>query len=365
MLRFRPDIGEISPYKPGRPIADVAREHGFDPNEIVKLASNECPLPPIQAVQDVIAAGVGSVHRYPDNECLDLRAALSDQLDVPDDHLWIGAGSSELLRCIAMSMGGPGTSAVYGWPSFVIYRLASIIAMTNRIEVPLASGAVMDLDAMRGAITDDTTVVYVCNPNNPTGTYRPADEIARFIDAVPDDVLVVVDEAYHEFVTATDHETSIPLALERPNVLTIRTFSKIHGLAALRVGYGIGQPDLISSLRKSQAPFTVTSLGQTAATESLNHPDEVEKRRQSNAKGRAVIETGLRELGVEYVPSQANFVFFRLAGGSAETSAGFIKHGVILRSFSRGWVRVSVGSDEENRRFLDALKHHLTAVDGD
>ena len=158
MLRFRPDIGEISPYKPGRPIADVAREHGFDPDDIVKLASNECPLPPIQAVQDVIAAEVGGVHRYPDNECRDLRSALSNHLDVPEDHLWVGAGSSELLRSIAMSMGGPGTSAIYGWPSFVIYRLASIIAMTNRIEVPLATGEVMDLDAMRDAIRDDTTL---------------------------------------------------------------------------------------------------------------------------------------------------------------------------------------------------------------
>ena len=177
-------------------------------------------------------------------------------------------------------------------------------------------------------------------------------------------MLVVVDEAYHEFVTAADHETSIPHALERPNVVTMRTFSKIHGLAALRVGYAIGRPETIAGLRKSQAPFTVTSLGQVAATESLSHEDEVVVRRSANAAGRQTIEAGLERLGVEYVPSQANFVYFRLPGSSADTSAGFIEHGVILRSFSGGWVRVSVGSDGENQRFIDALKHHVARADG-
>jgi histidinol-phosphate aminotransferase len=362
MLRFRADIQQISPYRPGRPIADVAAEFGFDPAEIAKLASNESPAPPFEAVQRRMIDEVGRTHRYPDNDCLELRQALSAHLDVGADHLWVGGGSSELIRVIATSIGGPGTSAVYGWPSFVIYRLATIIADAEALEIPLDPGHRFDLDALAAAIRPDTTVVYICNPNNPTGTHLPAAELRRFVDGVADDVLVVVDEAYQEYVTADDYATMIPLATERDNVVVLRTFSKIYALAALRVGYAVGRPETLTALRKSQAPFTVTSMGQAAATEALAHQPEVDRRRAANAHGREVLEAGLAGIGVEYVPSQANFVYVRTGASTEATSDAFIRHGIILRPFEGGWVRVTVGSPEENARFLDAMRDEFRSV---
>ncbi|HSJ29132.1 MAG TPA: histidinol-phosphate transaminase [Acidimicrobiia bacterium] len=353
MPTFRPDLREIAPYAPGRSIAEVARENGFDPAEMVKLASNESPVPPIAAVQEAIRAGADQVHRYPDNETVELRRALSDGLGVPESHVWAGGGSSELLRVIAMAVGGPGTSAVYAWPSFVIYRLASMLTMSERIEVPLDRHR-HDLDAMAAAVRDDTTIVYVCNPNNPTGTYLSADAVGRFVESVPERVLIVLDEAYHEYVTAADHATAVPLALERPNVVVTRTFSKIHGLAALRVGYAVARPETITELRKAQAPFTVTTLGQLAAVESLRHVDEIEARRDLNAAERSRIEARLGDLGMTHVPSQGNFVFLD-ASSSTDPAAAYLAHGVIVRVFGR-WIRVTVGSEDENDRFLAATE---------
>ena len=362
MPSFRADVREISPYVPGRPISDVAADYGFDPADVVKLASNERPVPPLPEVLDAIARAAGEAHRYPDNEGRDLRARLAEVLDVSYDEVMIGAGSSELLRVVATATGGPGTSAVYAWPSFIVYRLASILAMTDRIEVPLDAEHGHDLDAMLAAIRPDTTLVYVCNPNNPTGTVRSADEIAAFVDEVPERVLVLVDEAYHEYVTDRSHSTALPLAIERPNVIVTRTFSKVHGLAALRVGYGVSAAANIVELRKAQAPFSVTALAQAAALESLDHLDDIDARASENAEGRAHIEAALDELGIEHVPSQANFVYFRLGAPTEVVTDAFLGHAVILRPFRGGWVRVSVGSEDEIRRFVDALATELARL---
>ena len=350
---FRADIREISPYTPGRSIEEVARENGFDPADIVKLASNESPVPPLEAVQSAIRDAAGGVFRYPDNETVVLRSAIAADVGVDASNVWAGGGSSELLRVIAMAVGGPGTSAVYAWPSFVIYRLASILMMADRIEVPLRSH-VHDLEAMRAAIRDDTTVVYVCNPNNPTGSHLPAEALGGFVESVPESVLVVIDEAYHEYVTASDYATAVPLALERPNVVVTRTFSKIHGLAALRVGYAIARAETITELRKAQAPFTVTSLGQAAAVESLRHREEIEDRRRLNAAERSRVEKELGTLGIGHVPSQANFVYLD-ASAVGDPAREYLAHGIIVRVFG-GWVRVTIGSAAENDRFLAASR---------
>lgn len=294
------------------------------------------------------------MNRYPDNDCHDLRTAIAASLDVQTDEVWVGAGSSELLRVTALAMGGSGTTAVYAWPSFVVYRLASIVAGAESKEIPLRDH-VHDLDAMLGAIDSSTSVVYVCNPNNPTGTHVSAGAIERFIDAVPGDVLVVMDEAYFEYVTADDYSTAIPLALERPNVVVTRTFSKVYGLAALRVGYAIGQASTLTDLRKAQAPFSVTSVGQVGAVASLSATDEIAGRVAENAAERSRMETACSDLGIEYVPSQANFVYMRLGDSTNRVAEAFIRHGVIVRPFSSGWVRVSVGTASENDRFLAAL----------
>jgi histidinol-phosphate aminotransferase len=355
MIRIREDVRPIAPYRPGRPIAEVARAYGFDPAEIVKLASNESPLPPTRQAIAAMVAEVGGINRYPDNDCHDLRIGLAAHLDVDPDHTWVGAGSSELLRVIATALGGVGTTAVYGWPSFVIYRLATVLSGATPREVPLTDDHGHDLDTMRSTIDDTTTVVYVCNPNNPTGTYSSGGVIGGFIDSVPDDVLVVVDEAYQEYVTADDYETAVPHALQRPNVIVTRTFSKVYGLAALRVGYAIAHPETITELRKAQAPFSVTSVGQVGALASLAATDEIARRVQGNASERSRLERMFSDLGIEYVPSQANFVYLRLGASTEATAAAFIRHGVIVRPFGSGWIRVSVGTPEENDRFLAAL----------
>ena len=355
MIRVRDDVRSIAPYQPGRPIAEVAREFGFDAADIVKLASNESPLPPVRQAIAAMSEAVGNINRYPDNACHDLRHGLADHLDVPPDHLWIGGGSSELLRVIATALGGAGTTAVYAWPSFVIYRLATILGGGSPREIPLTDDHVHDLDAMRAAIDGTTTVVYVCNPNNPTGSYLPGEAIDRFIGSVPSDILVVVDEAYHEYVTAGDYETATESALSRPNVIVTRTFSKVYGLAALRVGYAIARPETITELRKAQAPFSVTSVGQVGALSSLSAQDEIEARVRVNASERSRLEEAFADRSIEYVPSQANFVYLRLGSSTQRTADAFIRHGVIVRPFGDGWIRVSVGTPDENDRFLAAL----------
>lgn len=351
MPTFRDDTRDISPYTPGRSIESIAREIGFDPADIIKLASNENPVPPLAAVQARMREIVAGVNRYPDNDAVELRASIGASLGVPPQSILVGGGSSELLRVVALAVGGPDTSAVYPSPSFVIYRLATTIAGSRRIEVPLRDHR-NDLDAMRDAIDHDTTVVFVCNPNNPTGTIVGHSDVAGFVESVPERVLVVIDEAYHEYVTAPDHATAVPLAMERPNVVVLRTFSKIHGLAALRVGYAIGDPSTLAELRRVQAPFTVGSLGQAAALESLRHPDAIAQRVADTARMRAGMEEALRALGLAVTDSQANFVAYD--GSKVEDpAAAYLRYGIIVRVFG-GWVRVTVGTEVENRRFTEA-----------
>ncbi len=202
MPRFRPDISALSPYVPGRPIEAVAAELGIAAADIVKLASNECPDGPFPAAIEAASRHLTGANRYPDDAARRLTSALSDRLGVPTDHLWLGAGSVSLLSHIALAVGGPGTKALYAWPSFVMYRIATRWAMSDAVEIPLTEGEIHDLDGMRAAIDDDTTVVYLCNPNNPSGTIVDSAALDTFIDSVPDETLVVVDEAYHDYVTS-------------------------------------------------------------------------------------------------------------------------------------------------------------------
>ena len=357
---FRDEVRNIARYQPGRPIEEVAREFGFDPSEIVKLASNESPLPPVRSAIAAMAEEISTTHRYPDNECHDLRVLLADQLGVDHSNLWFGGGSSELLRVAATAVGGAATNAVYAWPSFVIYRLGTAVAGAEAREIPLDGSHGHDLDAMADAVDEHTSILYLCNPNNPTGTILSADTVERFIDRIPERVMVIVDEAYFEYVTDESYATAIPLTMQHPNVIVTRTFSKVYGLAALRVGYGVGNSDTIAELRKAQAPFTVTSAGQVGAVASLRADDEIRERLVMNAAERTRLESVFSQRGLEFVPSQANFVYLRLGGSAAVTTEAFIRHGVILRPFESGWVRVSVGTPDENDRFLVAMDDYLT-----
>ena len=357
MPTFRPDLLSIPHYVPGRPIDEVVREHGLE--SIDKLASNECPEPPFPDVVDAVARAANAVNRYPDSSTYDLSRAIAAHQGVEPDEVWVGAGSSEVLRCAASSVGGPGTSAVFAHPSFVMYRIATMVSWSEPIAVPLTSTHSHDLSAMANAIRDDTTIVYVCNPNNPTGNHIAGDDVMSFIDAVPERVVVVLDEAYAEYVTADDYQTFINEAPHRPNLLVARTFSKIYGLAGLRVGYGVGSPELLAKLRHTQAPFTVTSTGQVGAIEALKHPDLVAQRRERNETGRTFLTSGLTALGFDPSESEANFVYFEPPGDVPALGEALLRKGQIVRVLGSG-IRVTVGTEQENRRFLSTIERVTT-----
>lgn len=355
MLRFRPEIAALKPYVVGRQLEDVARAHGLDPADIVKLTANEGPEGPFPGVVEVAARALSGSNRYPDNACWDLGHALADDLGIDFSNLLFGAGSVALLAEIVSALGGPGTRIVYGWPSFVMYRFAAIWAGSQYMEVPLLADMSLDLAAMAEAIDDDTTVVVVCNPNNPTGTIKSAEEVEGFIESVPESVLVIVDEAYHEFVTDPRYRTEIPLAVSRPNVVVLRTFSKIYALAALRIGYAVATPDLLTEVRKVQAPLTVNRVAQVAAKASLGQPEELDRRRTENAARRHHLTGALQERGLDVAESHTNFLFFDLGDRAGEIIEVMTAKGVIIRGMGEGRVRATIGNDEENRRLLEAL----------
>lgn len=348
---FRQDLASIPTYVPGKPIDEVARELGIE--AIDKLASNECPEPPFPEVIRLIEEVAPSLNRYPDSAGHALTRAIARHLDIDPSSVWIGAGSSENLRCTALAVGGPGTSAVFAAPSFVMYTIGTRISHAEPITVPLTPSFGHDLDAMAAAIRPDTTLVYVCNPNNPTGGIRAGDDVRAFIAAVPERVTVIVDEAYAEYVTDPEYASMVPESITAPNVLVTRTFSKIYGLAGLRVGYAIGHPDLIAGLRTTQAPFTVNAIAQAAAIEVLRHQDRVALRRDQNAAGRNVLSDGLTARGIAVAESQANFVYFEPDLPPTELSKQLMQRGVIVRPLGAG-LRVSVGTQDENKRFLAA-----------
>ncbi|MCP4309363.1 MAG: histidinol-phosphate transaminase [bacterium] len=352
MPAFRTDLGGVPVYRPGKPIDEVSRELGIE--EIVKLASNEWPAAPFPEVQDALTAATRDLNRYPENSVFHLVNALADYLNIPGDNLWMGAGSTELILCTAIAVGGHGTSVVFADPSFVMYPIAAALAGSEPIAVPSTAGLGHDLDAMLAAIRPDTSLVFVCNPNNPTGTWLAADDVASFIAAVPDHALVVVDEAYYEFVTSEDYDTAIALALARDNVVVARTFSKVFGLAGLRVGYMVGQPETLAQLRKAQVPFSVNSMAQVGALTALEYPDRLAERIRGNDTARSLLEAGLAKLGLDYIPSQTNFVLIRPDGDAPQLGERLLQAGVIVRPMGP-FIRVTVGTQDENQVLLDAL----------
>ncbi|HEY5578705.1 MAG TPA: histidinol-phosphate transaminase, partial [Acidimicrobiia bacterium] len=282
--------------------------------------------------------------------------------DVPADHIWLGAGTSELIAAAAAAVGGPGTSAVYGRPSFVMYKIATTLAGSDTIPVGLDDEWRLELGAMAAAARPDTSALYVCNPNNPTGTHVGSEAVEDLINSIPDEVLVLVDEAYFEFVEAGDYASAIPMAIERPNVLVTRTFSKVYGLAGLRIGYAVCRPETISELQKAQIPFSVNVLAQVAALESLRHQERVVDRVALNREGRTSLRQELTDRGIPVTDSQANFLWCRPSDDSMATAHVLKERGVIVRPFHDGWQRVTVGTPEENLRFLEALSVALTNV---
>jgi histidinol-phosphate aminotransferase len=363
MLPLNPHLKTLPVYQPGRPIEEVARELGRPAESIIKLASNENPFGPSPRALAALSAAVAGVHLYPDGNAFYLKRKLAEKLGVEPANLVLGNGSNELIEFAGHALLGPDTNIVVSQYCFAVYPIVARLCGAEVVTVP-AKDYGHDLPAMLRAINRRTRIVFVANPNNPTGTLVPREELIRFVNEVPDDVLLVMDEAYVEFLA--DPVDLIPLIRlgARKNLLLLRTFSKIYGLAGLRIGYGIGAPELAAALEKIRQPFNTNLLAQTAALAALDDDEHVQKTRQNNFGGLEFFAQELRALKLEYVPSHANFILVRTGQGS-RVFAAMQKLGVIVRPMDGyqlpEWIRISVGTLAENRRCLEALKSALAA----
>lgn len=358
-LHIHPDIQSLNPYVPGKPIEELQRELGL--TRVVKLASNENPLGPSPKALAALAGGHDSLHRYPDGGAYRLRQALADRWKVTIDHIILGNGSDEILGLLARTFLAPGDDAVMADLTFVIYKMEVTAAHGRAILVPLVNWT-HDLDAMAKAITPKTKLVFLCNPNNPTGTMVSADAVARFMACVPGDAIVVFDEAYLEYVRDPHFPDSLSYVLHGRNAIVLRTFSKIYGLAGLRIGYGITTPEITNCLNRVRPPFNANTLAQRAALAALGDDEHVARSRAVNAAGMQQIENGLRALGFAVIPSQANFVYFDVKRDGRRVFDSLLRLGVIVRHIEGTMLRVTIGQPDENEAFLDALKKVLQSA---
>lgn len=357
----------IAPYQAGKPIGELAREFKLDPAGIVKLASNENPLGLPESARRAMADAISGLGRYPDPNGFELKAALSARYGVPADWITLGNGSNDLLELASLALLAPDASAVYAQHAFTVYRLATQARGARHIMVP-ARDYGHDLDAMYDAIDEDTRLVFIANPNNPTGTFLPADRIAAFLarvhDRWGDRVTVLLDEAYNEYLDPEFRFDSARWVEQYGNLIVSRTFSKAYGLAGLRVGYAIAQPGLTDVLNRVRQPFNVNSLAQVAAIAALGDAAFLQQSYELNKTGKQVLVEGFTRLGLEFVPSYGNFVLVRV-GDAARINLELLKQGVIVRPVAGDglpeWLRVSIGLPDENARFLDALTATLRA----
>lgn len=359
-----PYVEAISPYQPGKPIEELAREFGMPAADIVKLASNENPAGVPESARRAMLAVLGDASRYPDGSSFGLKALLARHLDVPADWITIGNGSNDILEMAAAAMLAPGRSCVYAQYSFGAYALATQSRGARAIVVDaLAYGH--DLPRMAQAVAADTRLVYLANPNNPTGTFAAADALEGFLAALRPDVLVVLDEAYNEYLPPALRYDAIAWVRRHPNLLVSRTFSKAYGLAGLRVGYGVAQPAVGALLNRVRLPFNVTSVAQAAAAAALLDADFVRQSYERNRAGLHALSTALAALGLQIIPSYANFVLVHV-GPAARVYQELLARGVIVRPVASyglpEWLRVSVGLPHENARFLQALPAALAAA---
>ncbi len=353
-----PYVRAIAPYQAGKPIEELARQHGLQPENIVKLASNENPLGMPDSARAAIEAALAELGRYPDSNAFALKAALSRRLGVPADWITLGNGSNDILEAAAAVMLAPGRSCVYAQHSFAVYPLATMARGARSIVVP-ARDFGHDLDAMLGAIEADTRLVFVANPNNPTGTFVGAGAMADFLARVPAHVVVVLDEAYNEYLPPELRHPSIEWVGRFPNLLVSRSFSKAYGLAGLRVGYGVAQPEMTDLLNRVRQPFNCNSLAQAAAVAALADQAFVERGVEVNRSGMAQLTAAFDALGLRYLPSYGNFVLVHVGDGAA-VYQGLLERGVIVRPVANyglpQWLRITIGLAQENDRFLAALR---------
>jgi histidinol-phosphate aminotransferase len=363
MIKPPPYISNIKPYVPGKPVAELERELGI--KDSIKLASNENPLGPspmaLKAISDALSASNRSngLNRYPDGSGYYLKKALSEKLSVSEEEIVLGNGSNELIDIAVRTFLQPHDEAVMARPSFVVYPMSVQATGGRALEIPLIN-YVHDLDAMAAAVSSGTKIIFIANPNNPTGTINKRQEFDRLMEQLPEGILVVVDEAYCEYVTDRDYADSMRYFREGRDILVLRTFSKIYGLAGLRIGYGIARKGIIEEMNKLRPPFNTNSIAQEAALWALRDEDHIRSAREINEKGKMYLYKELDSLGLKYIPTEANFIYIPLERDSNILYNSLLKQGIIVRPMGPRGIRLTIGLPEENRRFIDALKKALS-----
>ena len=356
-LPLNPALACLPVYQPGRPIEEVARDLGLAADNIIKLASNENPLGPSRLALAAMRQALRQVNLYPDGNAFYLKQKLAAKLGVTPAHLILGNGSNEVIELIGHALLAPGAEVVVSQYCFAVYPIVTALFGANLIVVPAKSYG-HDLDAMLAAITPNTRIVFVANPNNPTGTAVSREELARFVPAVPANVLLALDEAYVEFLDEPLDLLPEIRNAAKPNLILMRTFSKIYGLAGLRLGYGIGHPDFIAALEKIRQPFNINSVAQAGALAALDDAKHIERTRKVNSRGLRLYARTFRKLKLEFVRSSGNFILVRVGDGQ-RVFAELQKLGVIVRPMGGyqlpEWIRISIGTTQENARCVQAL----------
>lgn len=366
-MQPKPHIIDLPVYQPGKPIDEVKREYGL--THVIKLASNENPFGCSPKAKEAIQSLLDQTNIYPDGASYELTQAMAKHYGVEPDQIVFGAGADEVIMMIARAFLSPGDETIMADRTFPQYKHNATVEQATVIEVPLKEG-VHDLEAMKAAVTDKTKIIWVCNPNNPTGTMVTTEEMERFLQGIPDRVMVVLDEAYMEYVTDEGIAQGLDLLKRYPNVVVLRTFSKIYGLASLRIGYAIGRPDVIRSINQVREPFNTTSFAQKAALAALADQEFVEQCRRLNRMGIEYLQGEFRRLGLGCYPAHGNFILVDVKRDAKTVYEELLKRGIIVRGGhapSIGFptsLRVTVGSQEQNEEFIQALEAVLqeTAV---
>jgi histidinol-phosphate aminotransferase len=359
---IRREIKNIEPYEPGKPIEKVERELGI---KAVKMASNENALGPSLKAVAALKRALGKINLYPDGDAYYLKSRLAEHLRVGKENIILGNGSDEIIRIITETFLNEDEEVIFAEPGFIVYRMAAVVMKGKCVPVPLKNYT-HDLEAMSQAINERTKLVFIANPNNPTGTMVNADSVASFMKRLPENIVVIFDEAYYEYVDESDFPETIDYVKNGRNVITLRTFSKIYGLAGLRIGYGIAGEKFIREMNRVRQPFNVNSLAQVAAQAALEDKEHVRKSCRANSEGKKFFYREFARMKITYVPSQANFVLVDVGINADKATEKLIKEGIIVRSMRMynltNFIRVTIGKMEENQRFIAALDRVLSTA---
>jgi histidinol-phosphate aminotransferase len=358
MITVPENIKNITPYVPGKPIEELERELGISGS--IKLASNENPIGPSPKAMAAIKKAVEGLNRYPDGSGFYLSQALAKKYAVDISQIILGNGSNELIELVVRTFVRPGDEIISADPSFVVYKMITQAADGTNVIVPCRDMR-HDLDAMAERISQKTRIVFIANPNNPTGTMNSKTEMDRFMDRVPDHVIVAVDEAYFEYVTHAEYPDSLDYLKEGKNILSLRTFSKIYGLAGLRIGYGVTTAAIAELMNKVRQPFNTNALAQIGALAALADRKHVEKSVAVNNEGKQYLYQSFQQLGISYIPTEANFIMFETQMDSGDLYRALLKTGVIIRPMGPKRLRVTIGQPEENKRFITELEKVIKA----